>query len=627
MSPSPPPPSPSPTPSPRKDATSRVVEEEQSIIEETPELEVPTPVEAHDSVVEETPVEDDASMPDADETPLPTPANQEPDPPSPEVETSVSTEEVSAPVPAPVLAAEPTPTPLSTATSPALVDSTSPARAARPTSPPPSSSAQTSPSAVPTASTSQLPYTPAAAAAALSPPLPTFAPSPVPSPVPFSAIGPTLRLPAIDPNYAEMLPELPAEVLKTRLFGTPRRKGKEKAAVAGPDLYKMHVKAHHTGAKTFLGRSKRVHNVLSTRDWTVGLEEVRATRAFERIEQLKQDKAWSFRQPKKQRTGLVPKAHWDHVLDEMRWLQTDFRQERRWKVTSAHNMARAVKQWHRTPKVDRHLLCVCAKPHVPRPLPLEPAVNDSPVPASSPMTASASKSRKSRDHTMDLDADADGEDDAEGEREATVDADPDADGEADADADGEADDDQKIKTEPETGAPELATPTPAPAPALAAAAASEAARVLALQASSMHLQSLIAYRAPVFELGADVTVIDPRLLDLASAVDVDATVSDSLANLFPEIPLYTKDFNFDPQNEKRWEDSSAWGGKLSFVTHLLETKPLLVSTLEPARTKGKRGWDAALGALLEDSPPAEHREIAATTSGAHSLLPDPSAHR
>jgi hypothetical protein len=47
------------------------------------------------------------------------------------------------------------------------------------------------------------------------------------------------------------------------------------------------------------------------------VEELRALRAFERIEQLKSEKAWSFRQPKKQRIGAAPKAHWDHLLDEM----------------------------------------------------------------------------------------------------------------------------------------------------------------------------------------------------------------------------------------------------------------------------------------------------------------------
>lgn len=49
----------------------------------------------------------------------------------------------------------------------------------------------------------------------------------------------------------------------------------------------------------------------------VATEEVRANIAFERIEQLKAEKAWTFRQPKKQRIGQVPKAHWDHLLDEM----------------------------------------------------------------------------------------------------------------------------------------------------------------------------------------------------------------------------------------------------------------------------------------------------------------------
>ena len=47
------------------------------------------------------------------------------------------------------------------------------------------------------------------------------------------------------------------------------------------------------------------------------MEELRAIRAFERIEQLKAEKLWSFRQPRKQRAGAVPKSHWDHLLDEM----------------------------------------------------------------------------------------------------------------------------------------------------------------------------------------------------------------------------------------------------------------------------------------------------------------------
>jgi hypothetical protein len=38
---------------------------------------------------------------------------------------------------------------------------------------------------------------------------------------------------------------------------------------------------------------------------------------MQRIEQLKLDGAWSFRQPKKQRGPVLPKTHWDYLMDEM----------------------------------------------------------------------------------------------------------------------------------------------------------------------------------------------------------------------------------------------------------------------------------------------------------------------
>jgi hypothetical protein len=75
----------------------------------------------------------------------------------------------------------------------------------------------------------------------------------------------------ISDDYVDLLPELPLDVFKNRLNSAVRRKGKEKAtgASGGPDLFKMNVKAVHTGAKNFFGRNKRVHNVLSTQDWGV----------------------------------------------------------------------------------------------------------------------------------------------------------------------------------------------------------------------------------------------------------------------------------------------------------------------------------------------------------------------
>lgn len=315
-----------------------------------------------------------------------------------------------------------------------------------------------------------------------------------------------------------------------------------------------------------------------------------------------------------------------------RWLQTDFRQEHRWKIATAYNLAREVKRWHRSSPEDRKLLCIVACPPTLLPLPSDAT---STTATSSPMSGTLStglKSRKSREQSTssrkadDMDVDADGEVDAEGdEREATVDAD--ADGEvdaedADADADGEADDATVVKTEPDT-APEIPPSVPAPL-AVGAGAVTEAQRAaLNQQANAVRLQNLVTYRAPVFSFGHDVTVIDPRQLAASSGVEIDPTISGSLVSLFPEIPLYTKEFNIDPQNEKRFEDSSSWGGKLSFVTHLLETKPLLVSTLDPARNRGRDGWDPSIASLLDESPSTDHREVPPTTSGATHSSPAP----
>lgn len=234
---------------------------------------------------------------------------------------------------------------------------------------------------------------------------------------------------------------------------------------------------------------------------------------------------------------------------------------------------------------------------------------------------------------MDLDADGSVDADGDAEREQTVDAD------GDADADGEADD-------PSNGPSRVGTPakpappkvdgvsTPARAAALAGARPAtpgSASRTRQAQtdiqraqashaAAAMHIQNLIALRAPVFELGVDATLVDPRAL---SNVD-DASIALSLSALFPDLPVYS-DFLLasDPQMDKRIEDSSAWSGRLSHVTKLLESKPLLVSTVQPGRTRTTKGWEPATSVYLDDSKEmVDPREIVPNTSSGecHLLL-------
>ncbi|KAH7334166.1 hypothetical protein B0J17DRAFT_675602 [Rhizoctonia solani] len=104
--------------------------------------------------------------------------------------------------------------------------------------------------------------------------------------------------------------------------------------------------------------ARRPTKCVTTHEWRVLRHELEYTRAMQRIEQLKQDGAWSFRQPKKQRGPALPKTHWDYLMDEMKWLQIDFREERRWKMVVAFELAHAAQEWHEASLEERETMCV-----------------------------------------------------------------------------------------------------------------------------------------------------------------------------------------------------------------------------------------------------------------------------
>ncbi|KAK4054821.1 RNA polymerase II transcription elongation factor SpEAF [Microbotryomycetes sp. JL201] len=435
--------------------------------------------------------------------------------------------------------------------------------------------------------------------------------SPVPAAKPYSSM---FGIPEISFNYASTLPELPTDIVKTRFNSTSRRKGKDKAAPP-PDLYKMNIRAQHMGAKNFLGRGKTVHNVLTTHDWGVALEELRAVRAFERVEQMKTDKAWSFRQPKKQRIGLVPKSHWDHLMDEMRWLQTDFRQERRWKVATAHSLARAVKAWHKADPETRLAMQVkFAPPRVLSDVEVAEGESVKDESTSKPMSRQTSLAAAAMDVDADGSEDADGDiDDSRGEADVSVEG---AEGETAADSSSSA---VAKPTEGSASQPETTSNTRPGSPSTKTGAATPAE--VQKQSTAAHVQNLIALRAPVFELGPETTIVDPQAL---SDVD-DPSLSASLSAMFPDLPLYS-DFLLasDPATEKRIEDSSAWAGRLTHVTKLLETKPLLVSTIQPGRMRKQAAWDPSTAHFLEDQrDPADQRDSVPHTNSVLFAGPKP----
>jgi len=119
------------------------------------------------------------------------------------------------------------------------------------------------------------------------------------------------------------------------------------------DLYAWQLKAQSQPVYKALQTATKV---LTTKDWKVAREELKLMRAMQRIETLKAGNRWSFKQIKKHRGPARTKTHWDHLLEEMRWMQTDFKEERRWKIATAYQVSRWVMAWHEAE--DKSLVCV-----------------------------------------------------------------------------------------------------------------------------------------------------------------------------------------------------------------------------------------------------------------------------
>ncbi|KAI0320083.1 hypothetical protein OF83DRAFT_1106517 [Amylostereum chailletii] len=127
-----------------------------------------------------------------------------------------------------------------------------------------------------------------------------------------------------------------------------RKEGKDDWTPLGANRWNATLHANPLWMKV-----SRVTKTMSTRDWGVVFTELRYTRALERIEILKQEGKWSYRQPKKQRgVGGLAKTHWDFLLDEMTWMRTDFREERKWKLALAYELSSAVLEWHKAGSRD-----------------------------------------------------------------------------------------------------------------------------------------------------------------------------------------------------------------------------------------------------------------------------------
>lgn len=102
------------------------------------------------------------------------------------------------------------------------------------------------------------------------------------------------------------------------------------------------------------------HKTVSTPDQHAPVFEYQACRVLRNVYNLQQHGKWSLRQPKRCPEPIRQPSHWDQLLKEMKWMRTDFREERKWKMAAARNLANACTEWYHASPEDRKTLQVNA---------------------------------------------------------------------------------------------------------------------------------------------------------------------------------------------------------------------------------------------------------------------------
>lgn len=122
---------------------------------------------------------------------------------------------------------------------------------------------------------------------------------------------------------------------------------------------------------------------LSTSSHYINFHEQQDCRILERIFQLQSSNRWSLRQLERSVEPDRPTTHWDVMISHMKWMRTDFREERKWKIAAAKSTADSCAEWVRSSAKGRVMLQMKTKP---LPAKTEAKANSVPTPELIPST-------------------------------------------------------------------------------------------------------------------------------------------------------------------------------------------------------------------------------------------------
>lgn len=106
------------------------------------------------------------------------------------------------------------------------------------------------------------------------------------------------------------------------------------------------------------------HKTLATSNHYTDFHEQQDCRMLKRIYHLQSSNRWSLRQIERSTEPARPPTHWDMLLDQMKWMRTDFREERKWKLTVAKNLAEWCAEWVASPAEGRDMLQVKSRSYL-----------------------------------------------------------------------------------------------------------------------------------------------------------------------------------------------------------------------------------------------------------------------
>lgn len=492
------------------------------------------------------------------------------------------------------------------------------------------------------------------------------------SATPASLLPPPSSPPKALPDpYPPSLPTLPDQVVRNRLNigGLGKKKARERIAAQNnpqlanlsssslnTDLYKLGIaKATHSSVRSLVGqgapqagRTRTGGKSITTSDWSVAVAELQTLKTLERIEQLKQERTWSFRQLKKQRATITQKAHWDYLLDEMRWMAVDFKQETRWRIATAYQVVRWVRAWHRAPPgEDRQALCMKTRPpnFLPAPVPesserqpestqttpgstdtlvsqpQEDAEMTDVVPDSEPLAPPPEEEEDERRRQQQQETSQKKEEGNPQEDKPTADkkaSDQDTKGGQEGGVDGKAAADPSTSTSKAAEQTKTTNTTAVntPASSVIPLSAGIAPSVPEVPRPRRYQHQLMKARAPVFNYDPSTTVFDLSTRTLPSAYRTVES-ADLVNELFQELPLYgpPPEPSSDPRQNRRIDESSSHHSRITNPSYLLEGKPILVSTLQPARKRKRSGTWTDLSDVMGDESLDPVTEFLTTNPG------------